>query len=111
MPGVLYQGTTITQPFGEFVVSSTMDVVSGEGRRIIEICAEINEDQPAVTLHDANDPVDVQLTLLEADAAIEKRLERYRDTISDSAFRNLTELCQRKLRAQVLMTVVRIQGK
>jgi hypothetical protein len=80
-------------------------MINGEGRRLIEICFELNADQPEVTLHNPGDPVDVQLTLLEADHEIEQRLEKYRGEVSDDALKNLGEMLQNKLRARVLAKV------
>jgi hypothetical protein len=81
-----------------------------EAMRIIEICAEINDEQPEVTLHNAFDPIEVELTLLECDLVVDQRLERYKGQVTSGALFNLGELLRKKLRKQVLDKVEELKA-
>lgn len=82
-----------------------VSVIVDEHARILEIFAEINADQPTVLVHDVDNPIEVELALLDADLTIEQTLKKYTGQISPDALQNLGEILSEKMRARILEVV------
>lgn len=82
----------------------------GEGRRLLDICAEINADLPTFYIADPLSDEDVQVSVMDAEETINTRLETYRGQISNSALDSLGVMLRDKCRKSILAKVLEIRG-
>lgn len=83
-----------------------------EVSQILSIFKELNANPEGleVNLRSAATEEDVAIACLEADAAIEKRMEQYRSRLSPEVFKNMTEELQNKLRAKIYATARQLRA-
>lgn len=82
-----------------------------EGQRVIEICADFNDNPPQVVIRDAFDAIDIQVAIMDGNLTVDQRLEKYRGQLSDKTFQMLGEMLREKMKASLWAKVKEMQGE